>query len=434
MTMTMTTASLAAYSAQFHYFPEADEGDMPFDCIPTVAPSPVVVEEEDSSSSEEDPSFDCAAEMSPSMYSMKETRTPETSQAAAAAEAADMMSVEQERIIHVDGEEKPFDEVSFEFVDPSTTSSIMTAAPSTPAVPAAAVVSPSSVKSKKSVSFQIPAKAYRRTHGFCHPEEKDLNGTPDTSYVTTSSEEEEDVSFLSSDSTLEYPSLEGDNDVDEQVFDGEDSLGEVSNIDEPPGMDGWCINMVFESFGSENTMEVADWVTKGYKSSKQKVKGIVLDCMVPPPEEYPADEDVSTKPAEQAEEKDSIAKEEDNTFPTPLIVPTLPQGENDRGVTMRTIEEEFNNSDGDLEASMAESQLQLEEIDLVAEHCVQEMQSSSSVSTAHEHEHETAESGDYVLCNRINGLDEAEENKENMEEISNLFELFQESTTSEDKQ
>ena len=101
---------------------------------------------------------------------------------------------------------------------------------------------------------------------------------------------------------------------------------------------------------------------------------------------------------------------------------------------MRTIEEEFNNSDGDLEASMAESQLQLEEIDLVAEHCVQEMQSSSSVSTAHEHEHETAESGDYVLCNRINGLDEAEENKENMEEISNLLELFQESTTSEDKQ
>jgi hypothetical protein len=424
MTMTMTTATLAAYSNQFHYFPEDDEEDIPFDCITTVVPSPVVVEEEDSSSEEEDPSFDCAVEMSPSM---EERRTLETPQ------AADMMTVEQERIIHVDGEEKPFDEVSFEFVDPS--SSIVIDAPAAPA----AVVSPSSVKSKKSVSFQIPVKAYRRTHDFCHPEEKDLNGTPDTSYITTSSEEEEDVSFLSSDSTLEYPSSEGE-DGEEQVFHLEDISGEASNMEEEPGMDEWCLNMVFESLGSENTMEMADWVTKGYKTSKRKVKGIVLDCMVPPPEEYAAEEeeenstegsdDVSTKSAEQAEEKDSIPKEEDNTFPAPLIVsPPPPRGENNQGVTFYTTEEEFNNDD-ELEASMAKSQVQEEERDLVTEHCVQEMKTSSSVSN----EHETAEDGDNVLCSRINGLVAAEENKENMEENPNLFELFQESTTSEDKQ
>jgi hypothetical protein len=69
-----------------------------------------------------------------------------------------------------------------------------------------------------------------------------------------------------------------------------------------------------------------------------------------------------------------------------------------------------------LEASLAESQVQEEESDLVSEHCVEEMQASSSVSN----EHERAEDGD-----KINGLVAAEENKENMEENLNLLELFQ---------
>lgn len=271
------TTTLAAFSDQFQYLPaDYDDGDIPFDCRPTSAeadapPIDAVVKDQDDDDEEEDPSFDCAEKcLSPSSTSksMMNGTVPQ--------EDAPILIESEPTNFVVEAEELPFDEASFEVVEmPPTMSTDDSEHSSTlfTIANAANVVSPCSVKSKKSVTFQIPVKAYRRTHDFCDDPEKEQHGTPDTSYVTTTSSEDdvdEDLSFLSNDSTLEYPS---EVEEEDRVFEFEEKA--------EPGVDEWCLNMVFESLGNENTIEMADWVTKGYKSSKRKVKGIVLDCFVP---------------------------------------------------------------------------------------------------------------------------------------------------------
>eukprot|EP00980_Cylindrotheca_fusiformis_P028811 scaffold22649_cov99-Cylindrotheca_fusiformis.AAC.4 len=217
-------ATLVSYSSDFYYLSDEEKDasiDLPFDCI-------------DDKIREEDPSFDCFEQvLSPAV---KAPKTPSLKKTTAA----------KVPLVQDEEHDQPFDEVPFDVQSPQ-----------------ANVVSPSSVRSKKSVSFQIPAGKANRRSSNISKQDKQESGTPDTSYVTTSSSEEDlDYSFLSSDSTLDYP-----------------PSSEVDASDnKQQSKDEWCINLMFSSLGNEQS----NWFTKEYRSNKQKVKGFVFDCFEPP--------------------------------------------------------------------------------------------------------------------------------------------------------